>query len=142
MEPEPVGLDRGQRRGDQLGGGTRARFAVVGEESDPVAHRRDFRACDLGQIAWAQHRDRACVEDWGEAGEWLGQTADEAERDRELAVRCLAGIRAIRGPGVLVPVEHDEAGALPGVPHGGERTEQGRAVTTDQKRAAPARVNQ
>ena len=59
---------------------------------------------------------------------------DEAERDRDLGVRSLAGLRQRGRPGILMAIDHHEADLARVVAEGGERTEEHGAVASDQQR--------
>ena len=106
--------------------------------------RSDCRASglDLRPVARPEQGDRRRPDEGRELVDRRRERrVDESEGDRELAVGRLAGRREVRGPGVLVTVEHHEARVVVDVPERGERAEQDRAVPAHEEGSVPLRCD-
>jgi hypothetical protein len=106
---------------------------VVAQQGDRVRERLRTRLLDLLTIARTEHADRLRTEKGHQTIECFGQFADSAERDGYLRVRGLTRRRKLGRPGILVPVDQQQANGTVTIAAGGQRSEQDRAIPADEE---------
>jgi hypothetical protein len=128
------GLDRGALRP------ARRNAPIVEKQRNVRGDRRPAPFGDLVGVTGAEQGNARAGYKRRPSGEGRGQVRDQPEGDAQFGIGCFAGLSQRRPPGILVAVEHHQAGPSSG-PDGSQGAQQHGAVAPDHQRNAAAIAN-